>query len=234
MAKKLEITRDVEQDELLKHELDWLRRCLSKEFKGRISEDKIVFAPKGSYLICIPSKVLMKDIPTRFLDSKILVSSISKQKIHKGLFMKLNLIFWYFENVTDVWGYKKLIDPLFYEVFYGDHVDYDKSKKGYSVLDKHLTKVLKGWKPIEKTLFIGYLQFLALFKKSTVPPLGTIYKELKDGITKHIGLTKASKESFGKVAHRQLLGVCWKCGDDDILPNGLCKDCDEYWDEKTR
>ncbi|MHA1928559.1 MAG: hypothetical protein ACTSV2_08270, partial [Candidatus Thorarchaeota archaeon] len=211
MDKNLEITRDLKQTELRKHELTWLKKCLSSELKGGISEDKITLAPKGSYLICTPSNELMKDIPARFIESKILVTSISGRKLHNGCFMKLDLVYWFFENVNDVWGYKKLIDPLFYEVFYGNHVDYDKSKKGYKVLDKHLTKVLKGWKPIEKTLFIGYLQFLVLFKKSTIPPLGTINQELKDGTTKHLGLTKASKDSFGKFAHRQLLGVCWNC-----------------------
>ena len=228
------ITRDFKIDEFLNHELNWLKRCIPNELKGRISEEKIIFTSRGSYLICIPSKELKKDVPDRFVEGKLLVTSISEQKLHNGFFVILELVFWYIENINDIWGYKKVVDPFFYEVFYGNHVDYNKSKKAYAVLEKHLTKVLKKWKPIEMTLFIGYLQFLRLFKKPTVPPLGTIHLELKQGITKQVGLTKASKETFGKVAHRQLLGVCWKCGDDDVLPNGLCSDCDEYWDEKTK
>ncbi|TFH09253.1 MAG: hypothetical protein E4H14_04790 [Candidatus Thorarchaeota archaeon] len=234
MGKLLKITRDFKQDDFQTHELNWLKRCLSNELKGRISEDKIIFTPKKSYLMCTPSKEVRKDVPSRFLENKLLVESVSEQKLHNEFFVSLEVLFWYIENVNDVRGYKKLIDPLFYEVFHGDHVDYDKSKKGYRVLDKHLAKVLKGRTPIEKTVFIGYLRFLRLLKEKIVPPLGTINQELKDGIMKHLGLTQASRGSFGMVAHRQLLGVCWNCGDDDVLPNGLCSDCDEYWDEKTR
>ncbi|MBE0527414.1 MAG: hypothetical protein IH631_10755 [Candidatus Thorarchaeota archaeon] len=234
MGKLLKVTRDFNLDDFLAHELNWLKRCMSKELKGKISEDKIIFTPKGSYLKCIPSKEVMKDVPTRFLESKLLVESISEQELHNGFFVSLDVLFWYIQNVSDVWGYKKLTDPLFYEVFYGEHIDYDKPKKGYRILDKHLEKVCKGWAPIEKTLFIGYLQFLRLLKDKTVPPLSIIIEELKKGTMKDYGLTKASKESFGKMAHRQLLGVCWNCGDDAVLPNGLCRDCDEYWDEKTR
>ena len=231
---ELKISRDLKKDAFLEHELNWLKRCMKDEFTGKVSEDKIIFSSEGTYLACITTKELKKDTPARFLDNELFVESVSGHKLHGGFFIKLDLFYWYIDNVKDVWGYKKLTEPLFHEVFYGDHADYDESKKAYRVLDKHLTKVLKGWTPIEKTLFIGYLQFLRLFKDKTVPPLGTMNQEIKDGITEQIGLTEASKESFGKMAHRQLLGVCWNCGDDAVLPNGLCRDCDEYWDAKTR
>ena len=112
---------------------------------------------------------------------------------------------------------------------------YDKSNEGYRLLDSHLNNVFKRWPAIKKTLFIGYLAYLGLLEAPTVPPLDTIYEGLKDKSLKFFGLTLASKEAFGKVGHREILGVCWNCGDTiEDARSGLCSDCYDYWDDKTR
>ncbi|MHA1480144.1 MAG: hypothetical protein ACTSQZ_01805 [Candidatus Thorarchaeota archaeon] len=233
----MENLRDLKPFELTKNELDWLDKCFLPEFKKGIPERKIIFTTlKGKHLTYVMiSENLIKDAPSRFLKSNLLVKEIPGIKGKSGLFVNVDLLYWYIQNRHDIWNYKNLADRFFYEVFYGAHTDYDKSAEGYRVIAKQLLKIFKVKRSIKKTLFFGYLYFLRLFQKSTILPLVTINKGLKDKTLKYLGLTEASTEAFGKVSHRERLGECWNCGgtiEHDY--SGLCSSCYDYWDEKTR
>jgi len=237
MKERLENLRDLKQKEFRKNELSWLKTCVLGEIKKGISKENIIFTANqdttDTYLR-IPRKFL-KNTPSRFLKSDLVVKSVPGKELEKGIFVKLELLYWVLENIEDIWGFMKLMDPLFYEVFHGEYTDYDESEVGYRVLDKHLKKVSKGWNAIKKTLFIGYLCYKRLLQKSTVPTLATINEGLKDKTLNYFGLTIADKQAFGKVTHRTILGVCWNCGDTiEDVRSGLCIDCFDYWDEKTR
>ncbi|MHA1637755.1 MAG: hypothetical protein ACTSUB_07045 [Candidatus Thorarchaeota archaeon] len=237
MKTQLQNLRDLKPDEFKKTELKWLKAYILGEFKVGVLEEKISFSnlPDAHLIYLKVSKNLMRSTPLRFLRSELLLTDLPGKELKIGPFMKLDLLYWYDDNIDDIWGYKKLMDPLFYEVFHGENTGYDESAVGYRVLDTHLKKVSKGWKPFEKTLLIGYLCYMRLLKKATVPSLESINEGLKDKTLKYFGLTKADTQSFGKVTHRGILGVCWNCGDTiEDVRSGLCKDCLDYWDEKTR
>ncbi|MDF1540727.1 MAG: hypothetical protein P1Q69_17660 [Candidatus Thorarchaeota archaeon] len=151
-----------------------------------------------------------------------------------GTFVKLDLFYWYIENINDLWGFKKLMDPLFHNVFYRAQ-DYDSEGAGWKVLVEHLKMVTKGWRTIKRTLLVGYMYYLNLFQETTIIPLETINRGLKDKSLKGVGLTEANAGSFGKTTHYEILGTCWNCGDEiEDERSGLCMDCLDYWDRKTR
>jgi hypothetical protein len=194
----LMVSSDLKRSDLRNYELNWLSRCFRDELREKITESRIAFLDEEIYLICHPSKNIRKNMPSRFLENDLFINSIRDIKLHNGLFVKINLLYWYFHNVIDVWSFKTTKNSLFNEVFLGDNVEYEEVKKGYRVLDVHLEKVRQDWTPIEKTLFIGYLQFLNLLEDETVPHLIDVIEEIKKGTMKDYGLVKGIKKSFTK------------------------------------
>jgi hypothetical protein len=237
LKKRLENLRDLKPKDFKKSELKWLNACILDEINEGVLEEKLIFSniQDEHHIYLRISRTLMRKAPIRFLRSNLVLKDLSGNDPKSGPYVKFDLLYWYDDNIGTIWDYKKLMDALFHNVFHGENSDYDESGVGFRVLDKHLEKVSKGWSSIEKTILIGYLCYMRLLKHATVLPLASINEGLKDKTLKYFGLTIADKKSFGKVTHREILGVCWNCGDaiEDVR-SGLCDDCLDYWDRKTR
>ena len=102
----MENLRDLKSFELTKNELDWLDKCFLPEFKKGIPERKIIFTTiKDVHLTYVMiSQNLIKDAPSRFLKSNLLVKEISGTKGKSGLIVNLDLLYWYIQNIDDIWG----------------------------------------------------------------------------------------------------------------------------------
>ncbi len=234
MEKILKIERDLKKSEFTKSELKWLETCIQAEFKKGIQEKRIIFSNhQGKHQTYFLSRMGRKRAPSRFLKSNLLFTIVPGKEVKRGFIVKLDLLYWYLDNMYDLWDYKELAEPLFDQVF-RVNPNYIESQIGYQVRDAHLTAVALNWGATEKTLFIGYLLYLRLLQNSTVPPLVAINEGLKKKTLESFGVTIACREAFGMVTHREILGVCWNCGDPIECANGLCSDCDDYWDRKTR
>ncbi len=241
MTEQLRDLQSIKKEELLPEEVEWLNSFIKYAFRKKVTKRDIVFTKDNDTDLTyfrIPYQELLelenKQIPNKFLETNIITTTIPENDTEEGYFAKIELVYWCFKNVKDVFGFYEILDTIFGRVMFGDLVRYDKQAKGYKVQPKHLEKRYGKWSAIRKTLLIGFAVFLGLFQRTTVPPLVEIYEGLKNKTLKLIGLSKADREAFGKTAHYQKLNLCWNCGWEINAPGGLCKDCYDYWDERTK
>ena len=121
--KRLENLRDLKPSEFKKTELKWLKTCIEDELKEGVLEEQVILSNlQDEHEIYLRiSKALMRNAPVRFLRSNFLLKNLPGKELRRGPFVKFDLLYWYDDNIDDIWGYKKLMEPLFHDVFYGEN-----------------------------------------------------------------------------------------------------------------
>jgi len=241
MVEQLGDLQSLKQGELTVQEIDWLYQFMKLAFKKNVTEKDIVFTKNNDTHLTfysISNKILnalnTQSVPERFLQSKFIILGVPDIDREEKYFVRIELIYWYFKHIIDIFDYKEILERIFSRALYGTDLSYNKRAKGYRVSIKHLKKGYGRWSVIRKTFLLGYASYLGLFKEATVLPLVRIYEGLKNKSLKQIGLLDATDEQFGQSGYYSRLGLCWHCGFTKVTNSGLCRDCSEYWDKRTK
>ena len=231
------------QKDLTAEEISWLTEFVKLAFKEKIKDMNVLFTDletKEKVSVILPydllSKIEKDTIPKKFQYNPAIMTVITKKKKNPTYFMNIEFLYWFLNRIDDFLGYKDILDRVFSNAMFGDDVWHDKETKSYKLKVIHLEKAqaCKDMKPIEKTILLGFAIFIGLFRDANIKSLKEIYDGFKDKTLKDIGLTFAQYDAFGKTGHYTKLNLCWNCGDEIETMAGLCKDCDKYWDEKTK
>ncbi|MHA1442048.1 MAG: hypothetical protein ACTSPK_09325 [Candidatus Heimdallarchaeota archaeon] len=227
--------------DLTENEILWLTKFMKLSFKERIKENDVTFSKtRTQEKITITLPQISIDylngqiIPKRFLKKSSIMKITSDDNKNEAYILNVEMLYWFLDIIDDFLSYKDTLDSIYIEAFGGTNKKYDDKNKGFKIMLKHLEKICKSWKPIEKTILLGFANYLGLFQKGTFPSLGKVLEGIKNNTIKSFGLTQANKEAFGRMFHREQLHLCWNCGDSVKTKGALCKDCAEYWDEKTK
>jgi len=241
MTKQLGDIKSLKQKELTVKEVEWLYKLLNLAFKKNVTEKNIVFTNDNDteltfYHISqqIMNELGVQSFPDRFLQNEFITLGIPGQERDGEYFARIELVYWYFKYINDILGYKDILERFFGGVIYGKKSKYNKSAKGYWILRKHLEGKINQWSAIRKTFLLGFAIYLKLIQEESILPLSRIYDAIKNKSLNRLGITVASDEQFGMAGHYSGLGLCWHCGFIEVMYGGLCRECSEYWDKRTK
>ncbi|MFW9921950.1 MAG: hypothetical protein ACFFDW_01530 [Candidatus Thorarchaeota archaeon] len=237
---ELKDTYNLEPQSLTQLESDWLKKFIKFSFSKDLKSKDFIFTTQDgkqlTYFVISPEFLAENNeelVPSKFLREKYILKGIPGLKRDNEYFIEIGFIYWYFEKIDDILDFFEIWNELFYSVF-ADRNNYDKERQGYKVLLENFQPQFARWSNIRKTFLIGFGVYIGLFQRETVPSLEEIFLGLKNHSLQLIGLSKAHGGSFGMVSHYGILRRCWNCGDMIDAPGGLCSDCYDYWDEKTK
>ncbi len=241
MHKHFNADKFFKKEDLTKKEISWLTKFMKLIFKERLTEDDVYFnelkTEEEVFIILhheLNNFLEEQTISKKFLNNSAITKDVTRDKKDETFFMKIEFLYWFLDKIDDFLDYKDVLDSMYIEVMGGDDKKYDEKKKGYKIFPSHLKKPCKSWKPIEQTLLLGFAIYLGLFQKDSISSLKEIFNGIKDKTIKCFGLTHANKEAFGRTFHYEQLNLCWNCGNPVKTKGKLCKDCNEYWDAKTK
>ncbi|MHA1557168.1 MAG: hypothetical protein ACTSPM_09575 [Candidatus Heimdallarchaeota archaeon] len=222
-------------------EIKWLIKLMELAFRNNVERRDIVFAKQNKTHVTfyrIPHGVLddlgNQSIPKRFLQKEFITLGIPGQEREEEYFARIELIYWYFKHIKDIFDYKDILERFFGRVIYGDRSKYNKRAKGYWILRMHLEEEVGRWSAIRKTFLFGFAIYLKLIQESSILTLSRIYDAVKNKSLNRLGITEASDEQYGMSSHYSKLGLCWHCGFIEVSEGGLCRECSEYWDKRTK
>ncbi|NHJ87431.1 MAG: hypothetical protein FK734_18355 [Asgard group archaeon] len=239
---ELKDTFNLKPGDLSPHEKEWLKDFIRFSFRKFVKpKDFIFITHNGDHLTYyLISPEFLKEyneqsIPRKFLREKYIIKSIPALNRVDEYFVNICFIYWYFDQIDDCLDFREIWNELFYPVFGGGDIYYDREVRGYKVLLEHFDhRLVARWSAIRKMFLIGFGVYIGLFQRETVPSLEEIFLGLKNNTLQLIGITKAHGGSFGMVSHYGKLKLCWNCGNMIDAPGGLCEKCYDYWDERTK